>query len=59
MLSRSIYIFAKGKISFFLKVEGYFTVCKILFILSSFDGFLGCFHDLSFVSKATLSVFLC
>ena len=50
-VSRSIHVTANGIISFFLVAAQYFIVYthRILFIHSSVDGYLGCFHVFTIV----------
>ena len=55
-ISRSIYVAANGIISFFLwlSITIVYTY-HILFIHSSIDGYLGCFHVLVIVNSAAMN----
>ena len=58
MYSRFIHVVACVRISFLFKAEYYFIVCQchILFIQSSVDRYLGCFHLLSAVNNAAVNM---
>ena len=58
IISRSILIAANGMISFFLMAELYSTMYMyyIIFIRSSVDGRLDCFHVLALVNSAAENV---
>ena len=58
IISGSIHVIANGIIPFFFMAEAYSIVCMyhIIFIHSSVDGRLGCFHVLTVVSSAAMNV---
>ena len=59
MLSRPIHVLANGRIFSFLWLNTIpLCVCvyHIFFIYSSIDGYLGCLHVLTIVSKATVKM---
>ena len=57
IISRSIYVIADDVISFFFVTEQYSIVYiyHIVFIRSSVDGHLSCFHVLHIVNSAAIS----
>ena len=58
MFSRFIHVVAYVRISFLVKAEQYSIVCVhcILFILSSVEAHLGCFHLWDTVNDAATSI---
>ena len=57
ILSRSIHVAAKGIISLFLMAEYYSIVyMDHIFIQSSVDGYLGCFHVLAIVNGTAVNI---
>ena len=53
IISGSIHVAANGIISFFFMAEYFFVYMhRIFFILSSADGYLGCFHVSTIVNSA-------